>query len=83
VTVKRRTGQIRCPRRHRHLTFGLAVGEACFQPDDQRPQFANGISGTTALARDLGQPDGGISELEHRPEVGVAGTSDSKDVRGD
>ncbi|MFI0218243.1 hypothetical protein [Streptomyces lydicus] len=55
------------------VAFGVAVLDAGFEPGNERPQFGDGLGGVAGLAGDLGEPDGGLAELQHRPVVRVSG----------
>ncbi|QKV95933.1 hypothetical protein HUT19_32800 [Streptomyces sp. NA02950] len=63
------------------LPFGVPVFEPRFETGDQRPPFDDGCGGVTALAGDFGEADRGLSELNHRPVVGVSRIGDTQDVR--
>ncbi|WJD98258.1 hypothetical protein [Streptomyces antimycoticus] len=64
-----------------HVALGVTVVDACFEPGDERPQFGDGFGGMAGLPSDLGEPDGGLAELQHRPVVRVRGIGDPQDMR--
>ena len=66
-----------------HVPLVVAVGDACFQPGGQRPQFGDRFGSVAGLAGDFGQPDRGFAELKHGAVIAVGRVGDAENVRRD
>ena len=53
---------------------------ACFESGDERPQLVDGFGHLAGSAGDVGEPEYGFGELEHRGEGRVVGLGDSQRV---